>query len=64
MFKFIDKETKGQSLTHTYPADLWQGLEQSTHTLNLNLACKPNAVSLDLTCKFSEETVARVGISY
>lgn len=33
MFKFIDKETKGQSLTHTYPADLWQGLEQSTHTL-------------------------------
>lgn len=31
--------------------------------LDLNLACKPNALSLDLTCNFSEETFASCGIS-
>lgn len=31
--------------------------------LDLNLACKPSALSLDLTCKFSEETAVRVMVS-
>lgn len=37
---------------------------RAVHTgLDLNLACKPNAASLDLTYKFSEETVARAIVS-